>query len=202
MKVPSKNIQRAYAVTTFMMTSLRDKEYETLEIKKIHMQCARAMRVFASKVDPAWFDEFIDKIGDIWEGVGPKGEFKIKSKDAGVLVEAFSYLITPKDHKDFIGVSPYSNSETHDTESFKRALSIALAADTQLNKFIGTKSVVLQKPKVRIVKVKKPKEKSKKQKKHEEEILRVANAKIEKKATLQAMIRKAKENATNQSSSI
>ena len=196
MKTPSKNTQRAYAVTTFMMTSLIDKEYSNLELKKIHMQCARAMRVFSAKVDPSWFESFIDAIGDIWERIGPKGDFKIKASDAGVLVEAFSYLITPKDHKDFLGVAPYSDSTTHNSESFKRALSIALAADTQLNELLGTKSVALRRPKVKKAKVKKPREKSKKQKKHEEEVLRIANAKRKKKETLREMIRKAKENAT------
>ena len=178
-----------------MMTAMRDKKYDSLELKKVHMQCARAIRVFSSKVDPVWFDDFINSIGDIWESVGNAQGIKTLQSDAGLLVEAFGYMLSPKEYKEFLGVSQYTNEDTHSKEEFRGALKISLGLNTELNEFLGTKSVALQKPKMKVTKVKKPREKSKKQKKHEADMKKIADSKIQKKQTLQEIVRKARENA-------
>ena len=180
MKLPPKNVQRAYAITSFILASLKDAQYESIELKKIHIQCARAMRVFSAKVPPVWFDDFIDKVGNIWEEVGTLHDAKIEKDNAGLLVEAFGYILTPKEFKSFLGVSPYVNKDNHSLEDFKKSLAIALDINSELNILLETKSTVWQKPKEKKVKQKKPKEKSKKQKKHEVEVLKRQESKKRK----------------------
>ncbi len=193
MKTPPKNTQRAYAIASFILASLKGMEYNNTEIKQLHMQCARAMRSFSVQVEPEWFSEFINSIGDIWELAGKKNDSLITQESVGVLVELLGYILPPKEFKEFLGVPGYVRDGAINNAYFSDISEKVLVINEELNKLLGTKSVVLQKPKQKKVKVKKEKDKSRKQKKHEEEVIRIADAKKEKKEKLRKMIQEAKE---------
>ncbi len=193
MKTPPKNTQRAYAVTSFILASLRGMEYDSGEVKKLHMQCARAMRSFSAQVDTDWFAIFISSIGDIWEYAGRKNDSLITQESVGALVEVLGYILPPAEFKEFLGIPAYHVEGVECNVRFKDISEIVLIINEELNKLLGTKSAVLQKPKQKKVKIKKEREKSKKQKKHEEEMLKIAEAKERKKARLQEIVKAAKE---------
>ena len=156
------------------------------------MQCARAMRVFATQVDTDWFAEFIDGLGDIWEEAGVKNDGIIEEGSIDAFVESLGYILPKSDMKAFLGVSHYYSYRHMYYRKYPEIVNTVLDMADVLNKKLGTKSAVWVKPKKLKTKKKREKQKTKKQKQHEEAVLRIAEDKKRKKERLQNIVKAAK----------
>lgn len=187
MKVPPKTAQRAYAVASFIITSLRFNDDKDAALARVHLQAVRAMKVFAHKSPKPWFDEFINKLGDFWEAAGVKYDMKIEIKDSDVLVEALCCILPPKEFKSFFATSPYETKKSESSSEFRKACFIAAELSDMLNDFLGTKPAFVDLPKKKKVKEKKPRPKSKKQKLHEKRQAEAIEAKKKKEEVRQKL---------------
>ena len=187
-KIPPKTARRSYAIASFILTSLRDVENKNKDLTRVHTQSIRAMRVFASKVDKDWFDEFIDQLGDIWQEAGDANGMKVKIENADMIVESLCYILPDGEFKKFFGTNKYVRDKSKDDkESQKLSLSIALSISIALDDMMDTHPHIMNLPKPKKVKKKKVKEKSKKQKIHEENEARIREAKKRKGEAMQAL---------------
>lgn len=169
-KTPSKNIKRAYAIASYMATSLKAYKQESVELQRLELQCLRAMRVFTKQFGYNETMLLSKDLGDLWQYLYDNHSSTIDEDSVPALIEAMGMIIHPKDHKDFLGVPTYNDETNQHNKHYNAIMGSVNAMNWELNKLLGTKSVTLQKPKPKKVKVKRPKVKSKAQKAHEKRI--------------------------------
>ena len=189
----SKNAKRAYAVASYIGASLKAYEVSDPELDRIALQTKRAMQVYSYKMGKEATLELADKLGDLWQELGDKYSHTIDEDNVPALIEGIAMIMPPKEFKQFFGVSPYYKEEHQNCKDYRKIMDSVNNLNHELNKLLGTKSVVMQKPKIKSTEVKKPKGKTKAQLKHEAEVQRIADEKAKKKKALQEMIAKAKE---------
>lgn len=172
MSKPSKNTQRAYAIASYIGASLKTYEVNDPELDRLHLQVKRAMRVYTKKVGADATLALADKLGDLWVELGAKHSATIDEDSVPALIEAFCMVLPPKEFKDFLGIPPYYKEEHQFGKHYKAIMKSTNGLNSELNKLLGTKSVIMQKPKIKVPKIKKPrvKVKSKAQKAHEKRI--------------------------------
>ena len=169
-KIP-KNVQRAYAIASYIGASLKVYEVADPELHQLELQCKRAMRVYSAKAGKQQTLALADKLGDLWQELGGKYSHTIDENSVPALIEGISMIISPKDFKDFIGVSPYYKHRHQYYADYWKIMDSANSLNWKLNELLGTKSVVMQKPKVIKPKIKKERTKTKKLNKHEKQII-------------------------------
>jgi len=180
-KIP-KNINKSFAIATFIATVLRDLEpYPDAELKKLHLQSKRAMNVFYSKVGDYQYHTLLEKLSAIWKELADRNENTMKEESIPVLVECLAMIITPKDFREFFATKAYVRDRHIYFMDYKNIALGTLELDKELNKLLGTKSYGLIKPKEVVVKVKKPKNKKEKKRKEKTKPNRVIKKLVEKK---------------------
>ena len=166
-----KNIKRAYAVASYIGASLKAYTVDDPELHKLELQCKKAMAVFSKKVGKDGTMELANKLGDLWQELGDKHSHTIDEDSVPALIEGISMIVSPKEFKTFLGVPQYYKDRHQYYKDYPKIMDSVNSLNYKLNELLGTKSVTLQKPKVKVPKVKKPREKSKAQKRHEAEVL-------------------------------
>lgn len=202
-KIPPKTAKRGYAVASFIVTALREGEYDDPALMLLQSHSAKAMRVFGLKSPPDWLEEFIDSLGDLWENIGTKYGVGVKIENADMLVSALCYIMPKDDFSKFFAMPYYAVEENLDSSEYRKAMLIAADLSDELNKMLDTSPSHSIIPKPKKKKEKKPKEKSKKQKLHEKKMAEEQDRKAKKeevRAKVREMVKRAKEKAKNNES--
>lgn len=188
-KIPPKTAQRAYAVASFIITTLRGVSEEAMgpKLAKVHHQAVQAMRVFVYKSDKQWFAEFIDKLGEIWEKVGNRYGVGVKIENAPMLAEALQYMIPDNEFKQFFATTKYYNPESYEDPDFRKSCLISADLSDEISALTGARPVSELLPKKKAKKEKKPREKSKKQKLHEKREAEARERKAKREETRQKL---------------
>ena len=190
-KPPARNIQRMFAVTSYIGATLKAYDIENYELTRLQKQCNKAMNVYAIKTGSVHYNELSDKLGDIWGELGKKHNNVIEEDSVPALVEAIGMLVLPKDYKDFLGLSQYTTDVSNCGKDYSSIAESVLALNESINGLLGTKSVTLMKPKEK-KKVKKVRTKSTKLNAHQKEVLEIQQRNERVTASLKDMIAKAR----------
>tara|TARA_R110000772_G_scaffold5454_8_gene19534 strand:+ start:4806 stop:5390 length:585 start_codon:yes stop_codon:yes gene_type:complete len=191
MKIP-KNAQRAYAIASFIGTTLKCYDTEDTDLHKLELQCKKAMKVFSIKAGTDETMALADRLVAVWQDLQDNYSYTIDEDSLPALIEGISMIVSPKDFKDFFGVVPFYKAQHQYYVDYPNIMRSVNGMNSSLNNLLGTQSVRMVKPKVVVPKVKKPKPKSKAQKAHEKRVEEARMRAINVKSFLRDRIAKAK----------
>lgn len=105
-KIPN-NVRKAYAVASLIGTILKTSTTGDPKLTTLSVQANRAMRVFFAKAGAKTYFSIAEDVGSLWGEMALKHDKTLNRDEMTVFVQMMCSLISPKDYKDFLAVSPY-----------------------------------------------------------------------------------------------
>lgn len=132
--------KKAFALTSLIGALLMGNNTGEIRLVMLHRQINAAMRVFNVKAGAKMYHTISAEVREMWVALAETYETSVTLDELPVVVELMSMLITPKDHKSYLGIAPYvSKGVANYDEVVSRICHAVLDLDRRLNEAYGTK---------------------------------------------------------------
>jgi len=194
MKKPSKAIQRMFAIASFSGAALKTIETTDPYLNRLMNHINNAMKVYSRKVGNTEYWRYNKELELLWGNLSKEYSNIIQETSIPALITCFSYIVSPKDYKAFLGMIPPQYEDDVPQEDWIKICDSSLRLNKALNDLLNTTSITLVKPKEKITKIKKERTKSTKLNKHQKEVQAEQKRKARVKIALKERISQARKN--------
>lgn len=195
-KAIPRNVKHAFLISSYMGSVLKYNKEGTPQLNALHRRINQGMQRFAIIGGSRAYNELSNEGARIWKELSEVHHTLLKGNETEIFVEMLGSLMSPKNHKDFLGMDHFKTKERVDDDKYAAMCYSVLDLNDKVNELLGTKSQAypLLKPKVKKEKKKREKSTKKKDTKVSRTKLKEAERRAKSRSFLRDRIAKAKSN--------
>jgi len=125
--------KKSFAVSAVIGAMLVTKNNGDPKLIALKIQIDKAMKEFRIKSTKQYFS-ITDEVRDIWIDIVAEYSGKITADEISIFIELVANLISPKDFKNLLKMSPYKTNEKISDDKKSQLVASVLTLDAELNK--------------------------------------------------------------------